>query len=58
MKFLDDNIFIYAYYKPKKTLTEKEESMKDEAKKSLKTFQKAKRTLSQPLYIFQRSLTF
>ena len=28
MKFLDANVFIYAYYKPKKQLTEKEEQMK------------------------------
>lgn len=33
MRFLDANIFIYAYYKPKKTLTEKEEEMKEQAKK-------------------------
>ena len=33
MKFLDANVFIYAYYKPKRTLTEKEEGAKEEAKK-------------------------
>ena len=33
MRFLDSNVFIYAYYKPKKTLTEKEEAMKEQAKK-------------------------
>jgi len=32
MRFLDANIFIYAYYKPKRTLTEKEETIKKEAK--------------------------
>ena len=32
MKFLDANIFICAYYKPKRTLTEKEEAIKEEAK--------------------------
>lgn len=32
MRFLDANIFIYAYYKPKGTLTEKEEAIKEEAK--------------------------
>jgi len=32
MRFLDANIFIYAYYKPKRTLTEKEEIRKEEAK--------------------------
>lgn len=33
MRFLDANIFIYAYYKPKKQLSQKEEAMKDQAKK-------------------------
>lgn len=33
MRFLDANIFIYAYYKPKKQLTEKEKQMKEHAKK-------------------------
>ena len=33
MKFLDANVFIYAYYKPKKQLTEKEKQMKEQAKK-------------------------
>ena len=32
MRFLDANIFIYAYYRPKKQLTEKEGAMKDQAK--------------------------
>jgi uncharacterized protein len=33
MKFLDANVFIYAYYKPKRQLTEKEKRMKEYAKK-------------------------
>ena len=33
MKFLDANVFIYAYYKPKKQLTDKEKQMKEQAKK-------------------------
>ncbi len=32
MKFLDANIFIYAYYKPKKQLTAKEKQMKESSK--------------------------
>lgn len=31
MKFLDANIFIYAYYKPKRQLTQKEKLMKEYA---------------------------
>jgi len=33
MRFLDANVFIYAYYKPKKQLTQKEAEMKEQAKK-------------------------
>jgi uncharacterized protein len=33
MRFLDANVFIYAYYKPKKKLTQKEMQMKEQAKK-------------------------
>ena len=33
MRFLDANVFIYAYYKPKKQLTQKERQMKEHAKK-------------------------
>ena len=33
MRFLDANVFIYAYYKPKKQLTQKEKQMKEYAKK-------------------------
>ncbi|HKZ93157.1 MAG TPA: type II toxin-antitoxin system VapC family toxin [Candidatus Bathyarchaeia archaeon] len=33
MRFLDANVFVYAYYKPKKQLTQKERQMKEQAKK-------------------------
>lgn len=33
MRFLDANVFVYAYYRPRRQLTEKERKMKDEAKK-------------------------
>lgn len=33
MKFLDANVFIYAYYKPKKHLSPREKQMKEYAKK-------------------------
>jgi hypothetical protein len=32
LRFLDANVFIYAYYKPKKQLTQKEKQMKEQAK--------------------------
>ncbi|MCJ7608207.1 type II toxin-antitoxin system VapC family toxin [Candidatus Bathyarchaeota archaeon] len=33
MRFLDTNVFVYAYYKPRRRLTPKEEQMKEYAKK-------------------------
>jgi len=33
MKFLDANIFVYAYYKPKRQLTQKERLMKEQAQR-------------------------
>jgi predicted nucleic acid-binding protein len=33
LRFLDANVFIYAYYKPKRQLTQKERQMKEHAKK-------------------------
>jgi uncharacterized protein len=42
MRFLDPNIFIYAYYRPKKQLTEKEETMKDQAKKIVSNISQGK----------------
>jgi hypothetical protein len=35
MIFLDANVFIYAYYKPKRKLTEKEKQMKEHAKDTI-----------------------
>jgi len=35
MRFLDANVFIYAYYKPKRKLTEKEKQMKEHAKDTI-----------------------
>ena len=42
MKFLDANVFIYAYYKPKKQLTEKEKQMKEHAKKIISNVSEGK----------------
>ena len=36
MRFLDTNVFIYAYYKPREELSEKARWMKEESKKILK----------------------
>ncbi len=42
MRFLDANVFIYAYYKPKKQLTEKENQMKQHAKTIISNVSKGK----------------
>lgn len=42
MRFLDANIFVYAYYKPKKQLTEKEHQMKQHAKTIISNVSKGK----------------
>ncbi len=42
MKFLDANVFVYAYYKPKKQLSEKESQMKEQAKTIISNVSKGK----------------
>jgi uncharacterized protein len=42
MRFLDANVFIYAYYRPKKQLTQKEEAMKDHAKRIVSNISQGK----------------
>jgi len=42
MRFLDANIFIYVYYKPKKPLNQKEKHMKEKAKKIITNISQAK----------------
>jgi hypothetical protein len=42
MKFLDANVFIYAYYRPKKPLTEKEKQMKEYAKEIISNVSQGK----------------
>jgi len=42
MRFLDANIFIYAYYKPKKQLTQREKQMKERAKQIISNVSQGK----------------
>lgn len=42
MRFLDANIFIYAYYKPKKQLTKREKQMKEQAKQIISNISQGK----------------
>lgn len=42
MRFLDANVFIYAYYKPNKQLNQKEKQMKEHAKKIISSVSQGK----------------
>jgi len=42
MRFLDANVFVYAYYKPKRQLTQKEKQMKEQAKKIISNVSQGK----------------
>ena len=42
MRFLDANVFIYAYYKPKKQLNQKEKQMKERAKQIISNVSQGK----------------
>jgi len=42
MRFLDANVFIYAYYKPKKQLSQKEKGMKERAKQIISSVSQGK----------------
>lgn len=64
MKFLDANVFIYAYYKPKRKLTIKERKLKEEAKKIIRSISLGKEEvattvihLSEMANILKRGMT-
>ena len=42
MRFLDANVFIYAYYRPKKQLSQKERQMKEHAKEIISNVSQGK----------------
>jgi predicted nucleic acid-binding protein len=42
MRFLDANVFIYAYYKPKRQLTQTEKEMKEQAKSIISNISQGK----------------
>jgi predicted nucleic acid-binding protein len=45
-RFLDANIFIYAYYKPKKPLAQKERQMKEQAKQIITSINQGKEQIA------------
>jgi predicted nucleic acid-binding protein len=42
MRFLDANVFVYAYYKPKRQLAQKEKQMKEHAKRIISSVSQGK----------------
>ena len=44
-RFLDSNVFIYAFYKPRRHLTQLEKAMKDSSKKVIANMMEGKESL-------------
>ena len=64
MRFLDSNIFIYAFYKPKRQLTTLEKAMKDSSKRIINDIENGKESvvttvvhLSEMVNILKHSFT-
>lgn len=55
MKFLDANVFIYAYYKPKHKLSDKERELKEKAKKIIKRINEGEEVVTSIVHISEIS---
>ena len=55
MIFLDANVFIYAYYKPKRELTEKQKEMKDKAKEIIKRINEGEEVITTVVHLSEVS---
>ena len=55
MRFLDANVFIYAYYKPKRELTEKEKEMKEHAKDTITRINEGEEVLTTVVHLSEVS---
>ncbi|MCK4475155.1 MAG: type II toxin-antitoxin system VapC family toxin [Methanophagales archaeon] len=55
MIFLDANVFIYAYYKPKRKLTEKEKQMKEHAKDTITRINEGEEVLTTVVHLSEVS---
>jgi len=51
MRFLDANIFIYAYYKPKRELTEEQKIMKERAKEIVRRINDGEEVITTVVHI-------
>ncbi len=55
MKFLDANIFIYAYYKPKHNLTEKQKEMKEKSKEIVRRINEGEEVITTVVHLSEVS---
>jgi len=55
MRFLDANVFIYAYYKPKRELTEKQKEMKEKAKEIIRKINEGEKVITTVVHLSEIS---
>lgn len=55
MRFLDANVFIYAYYKPKRELTEKQKEMKERSKEIIKRINEGEEVITTVVHLSEVS---
>ncbi|KAF5430768.1 hypothetical protein C5S36_12240 [Candidatus Methanophagaceae archaeon] len=55
MKFLDANVFIYAYYKPKRKLTEKQKEMKERSKEIIRKINGGEEVITTVVHLLEVS---
>ena len=55
MRFLDANVFLYAYYKPKRELTEKGKQMKEHAKDTITRINEGEEVLTTVVHLSEVS---
>jgi len=51
MRFLDANVFIYAYYKPKRELTEKQKQMKERSKETIRRINEGEEVITTVVHL-------
>ena len=51
MRFLDANVFIYAYYKPKRELTEKQKEMKERSKEIIRRINEGEEVITTVVHL-------
>jgi len=51
MRFLDANVFIYAYYKPKHELTEKQKQMKERSKEIIRRINEGEEVITTVVHL-------